>query len=134
MSEACAEVQRLVPADAPLIAREAVLYLADRRGFRLEFDPSASSRAAGEWGERLEDPESPLALVDFYRAQGGVAVPAIGAPPRVFNTGYISPMFVADVGPIVGDPRRRGWREAIRSRPNIKILVDRPDLLIAELP
>jgi hypothetical protein len=133
VTEACTEISKRVPADAPLIAPEAVLYLADRRGFRLEFDPSAAQRAAGEWGERLEDPGSPLALVDFYRTQGGSTVPAVGAPPRMFNTGYISPVFVADVGPIPGDGRRRAWREAIRSRPEFQILVDRPDLLIAEV-
>jgi hypothetical protein len=134
LAEASAEIRNLVPADAFLIAREAVLYFADRRGLRLEFDPSASRRAAGEWGEGLDDPDDPLALVEFYRFRAGSAVPAVGDPPETFHSGYLAPVYVADVGPILAEPRRRAWREAIRSRPDIQILVDRPDLLIAELP
>ncbi len=109
---AAAEVVRSrVPSDALLVAPEALLFEADRRGCRLEFTSSASKRAAGEWGGVI-DPADPLALVAFYQTQGA--------------------RFVADLGPDDGDPLRQVWRAAIRAR--YSVLVDRPDVvLLAEL-
>ena len=102
------EVKAHVPAGEWLVAPEALLYFADRRGCRLEFDRAAAIRAAGEWGGRL-GPDDPLALVEFYRGRGA--------------------RFVADVGP--EDDRRRAWREAIRR--HYTVLVDRPGGLLADM-
>jgi len=134
LAEAAREVDAIVPPDRPLIAPEALLYHAERRGFRLEFDPAAVQRAAGEWGWTLAEADRPLALVEFYRRRGGALAPTfhergpVGEPQ-----GILRRLFVADVGPDSADPRRKAWREAIRSRPNTTIRVDRPGLLIAEL-
>jgi Dolichyl-phosphate-mannose-protein mannosyltransferase len=133
-TEAALEIRDVVPEEAGLIAPEALLYLSDRRGFRLEFEPSAVARAAGELGMVLEDPDRPLALVELYRDRGGPILPvgARGPTPRDVFYGSPPPRFVADIGPAPGDARRKRWRDAIRAHPDIKILVDRPDLLIAE--
>ena len=134
VTEAAPRSGRLVPADAPLIAPEAVLYLADRRGFRLEFDPSASRRAAGEWGERLGDLRRPPGPGRVLPDPGRIAVPAVGAPPRLFNTGAISPCSSRTSGRSRATPADGpGGRPSGPDR-TIKMLVDRPDLLIAELP
>ena len=100
-------VRALVPRDAWLIAPEALLFAADRRGGRLESSPVAARRAAGEWGGSLAGDE-PLALIEFYRARGA--------------------RFVADVGT---DPARLALHEAIRRRYNV--VVDRDGVLIAIL-
>ncbi len=105
-----------------LIAPEALLYYADRRGFRLEFDSAAARRAAGEWGLVLPDADRPLALVDFYARPD--------SRPLEF---YPEPFHVADVGRVEGDPRRQAWRDAVRARPGTVILIDRPDALVAVL-
>ena len=109
---AAAEVVRAhVPPGVWVVAPEALLYRADRRGCRLEFAPAAQARAAGEWGGAI-DPADPLALAEFYRAKGA--------------------RFVADVGPDADDPARRAWREAVRGR--YTVLVDRPGVvLLAEI-
>ncbi|WP_435010044.1 ArnT family glycosyltransferase [Tundrisphaera lichenicola] len=130
------EIRELVPPDAPLIAPEAVLYLADRRGFRLEFDPPAVRRAAGELGESLPKDAGPLALVELYRVQGGPILPvgARGPSFRDLKFGEIhSPIFAADLGMVERGSPRSVWRAAIRSRPDTTILVDRPGLMLAEL-
>lgn len=108
-----------------LIAPEALLYYADRRGFRLEFDPEAVRRAAGEWGEPIASPGDALALVRFYEEQ--VRRNDQGTLPW-----YARIRGVADVGLESDLPRRRAWRRAIRESPGIKVRVDRPDMLIAE--
>ena len=109
-----------------VIAPEAVLYYADRRGFRLEFDPMAARRAAGEWGFPLTNPDAPLALVEFYTSQGHEL--AFG------GNGFYTPAFaVADIGPITNDPRRLAWRASIRARPETTIVIDRPDAFVAKL-
>jgi len=131
LAEAACQVDALVPPDELLIAPEALLYQADRRGFRLEFDPAAARRAAGEWGAALPDAASPPALVEFYRTAGGSRAPGVGRPED-HTPGHSRPRFVADAGPDSADPRRRAWREAIRKRRDAKILVDRADILIAE--
>ncbi|HMB05217.1 MAG TPA: glycosyltransferase family 39 protein [Isosphaeraceae bacterium] len=107
LPEAARAVRALVPRDAWLVAPEALLFAADRRGGRLESSPAAARRAAGEWGGSL-DGDEPLALVEFYRARGA--------------------RFVADVGT---DPARLALHEAIRRRYNV--VVDRDGVLIAIL-
>ncbi len=112
LPEAAQAVRDTVPAGSWVVAPEALLYAADRRGCRLEYAPSAAHRATGEWGKSLRD-EGPLALVEFYRRQGAryVAIP-------------ISPAVAAE-------PARRLVREAILRRYNV--LVDWPSVLIAAL-
>lgn len=110
LPEAAASVRAHVPPDALLIAPEALLFAADRRGCRLEFGPGPSRRAAGEWGGRLDDP-GPLALLEFYRGRGA--------------------RFVADVGPDSNNPLRRAWREAVRRR--FAVVDDRPGVFLADL-
>jgi len=94
------------------VAPEALLFASDRRGCRLEFSRGSVLRAAGEWGEALPG-DGPLALVEFYRGRGA--------------------SYFADVGATVGPVQRArlALHEAIRRR--YKILVDRPDVLLAAL-
>jgi hypothetical protein len=110
LPEAARAVQSLVPAGAWVAAPEALLFAADRRGCRLEVQPAAARRAAGEWGATLES-DGPLALVEFYRARGA--------------------RFVADVSASDPEPLRLALHEAIRRR--YKVLVDRPGVLLADL-
>lgn len=114
LAEAAAHVRAAVPPDAWVVAPEALLYAADRRGCRLEVAPAAARRAAGEWGATL-DGGSPLALVEFYRARGARFVADLGLD--------------GDLG--ATDPARLALQEAIRDRYNV--LVDRPGVLIAAL-
>jgi 4-amino-4-deoxy-L-arabinose transferase-like glycosyltransferase len=109
LPEAASAVQAAVPRDAWLVAPEALLFAADRRGGRLETSPTAEQRAAGEWGGTLSV-DDPLALVAFYRARGA--------------------RYVADVTPGT-DPRRLALHEAIRRRYNV--VMDRDGVLIAVL-
>jgi hypothetical protein len=121
LPEAARAVRDVVPPGAWVVAPEALLYAADRRGCRLEFATDAARRAAGEWGA---DPvldldlegAGPLALVEFYEARGArfVAVPGV----------------VGD-GRRAGDPGRLTLRQAIRRR--YRLVVDRPGILIADL-
>ncbi|WP_435017511.1 ArnT family glycosyltransferase [Tundrisphaera sp. TA3] len=115
------------------IAAEAVLYFADRRGFRLEFEPEASRRAAGEWGGMLVDPANPLALTSFYQSQDWDKVPEVGQSIPDFVHGFYRPRWVADVGPAGTDGRRRAWRAAIREKPGTRLILDRPDAFVAEI-
>jgi hypothetical protein len=118
LPEAARAVRSLIPPGALVIAPEALLYAADRRGCRLELSASAARRAAGEWGSTLNTTGAdhhPLALVEFYRARGAqfVAVPGVTADERS------------------ADPWRLALQEAIRRRYNV--LIDGPDVLIAAL-
>lgn len=108
LAEAARVIQANVPSDAWVAAPEALLFASDRRGCRMEFTASAAKRAAGEWRESL-DSEGPLALVEFYRAQGA--------------------RFVADVS--TDDSDRLALHEAIRRR--YKVVIDRPGILLAVL-
>ena len=76
----------------------------------------------------------PMALVDFYRTQNTPGDPSTrnGSPLGFDPKGSLA-SFVADVGPVGGDSRRIAWREALRHRPRTIILVDEPDLIIANL-
>lgn len=69
--EARTAIARFVPRDEPLIAPEALLYLADRHGCRLEIGREAQERAAREWGQRIVATD-PIALIDFYQDHGAV--------------------------------------------------------------
>jgi hypothetical protein len=109
LPEAARAVQAVVPRDAWLVAPEALLFAAGRRGGRLETSPAAAQRAAGEWGGTLAV-DDPLALVAFYRARGA--------------------RYVADVTP-GAEPRRLALHEAIRRRYNV--VMDRDGVLIAVL-
>jgi hypothetical protein len=102
----------LVARDDLLVAPEPLLYLADRRGCRLEYTSSAAVRAAVEWPAHcLEDGADPLELIEFYRAQGA--------------------RFLADVGAAPGDLRRIALHEAIRAR--YKLMIDTYPLFLVEL-
>ena len=110
LRSAAAAVEAHVPRQAWLVAPEALLFEADRRGCRLELTAAAARRAAGEW----PDPDaaaSPLALVRFYQSRGAE--------------------FFADVRPDDATPARLALHDAIRSRYNV--VVDRPGILIARL-
>ncbi len=98
------------PADAWVVAPEALLFQADRRGCRLEWTPSSARRAAGEWGAEREVRE-PLDLVEYYRRQGA--------------------RYFADLGDRRADPRRMALHDAVRRR--YKVIVDRPEVIIADL-
>ncbi len=108
---AAREVQtHCLPPDVWVVAPEALLFEADRRGCRLEFTTTAAARAAGEWGERLED-GGPEALVEFYRREGA--------------------RYFADVCPEPLEPARLALHDSVKRR--YKVLVDRPGVLIASL-
>ena len=109
---AAAAVRTYVPADAWLVAPEALLFASDRRGCRLEFSRGSVLRAAGEWGETLRGDDA-IALVEFYQERGA--------------------RYFADVDPIVGpaQPARLALHRAIRRR--YKILLERPGVLLAAL-
>ncbi len=98
------------PVDAWVVAPEAMLYQADRRGCRLEWTPSSVRRAAGEWGVE-GDVQDPLELVECYRRRGA--------------------RYFADLGDRPGDPRRMALHDAVRRR--YKVIVDRPEVIIADL-
>lgn len=121
LAEAADEVRRAAPADAWVIAPEALLYAADRRGFRLEFDPDAVRRAAGEWAWRGESPRDAAALVEAYLDLGEEA-----GCPVVF----------ADLDPVHPDPARVALHRAIRSgKLSLTIVQDLPGVaLIAARP
>ncbi len=102
----------LVTRDDLLVAPEPLLYLADRRGCRLEYTSSAAVRAAAEWPAHcLEAEAGPLELIEFYRAQGA--------------------RFLADVGAAPGDLCRIALHEAIRAR--YKLMIDTYPLFLVEL-
>ena len=120
-----------------LIAPEAVLFYVDRPGLRLEFSPEAMRRASGEWGTPIAVDRAnsdPLALVDFYRGRENLGDPAIRfGPAYPRNKAVFVAGFVADVGSVAGDARRAAFRDAIRRRPDCRILIDEPELILAAL-
>ena len=127
--EASRVISEAMPSDMDqfLVAPEALIYHADRRGFRLEFDPDAVRRAAGEWGQSIPDADRPLALVDFYRDWADEEI----ADPQHYWYARVS--VIADIGPAIEGSRREAWREAVRASPDYKILIDRPGSMIAEV-
>ena len=68
---ASSTLQGALPSQALVVAPEALLYHAGLRGARLEVQPAAARRAAGEWHHSLPpDVEPALALVELYRQHG----------------------------------------------------------------
>ena len=110
LEHAAGAVAATVPADAWVVAPEALLFQADRRGCRMEWSDRAAARAAGEWeaGRRVD---GPLELVEYYRRQGA--------------------RYFADLGCREADLTRKGLHDAVRRR--YKVIVDRPDVIIADL-
>ncbi len=95
-----------------VVAPEALLFAADRRGCRLEWTEAAARRAAGEWGEaEARAVRGPDELVAFYRDRGA--------------------RYFADLGDRRNDPRRMALHDAVRRR--YKVIVDRPEVIIADL-
>lgn len=110
LDRASAVVRDLVPPHAWLIAPEALLFAADRRGCRLEVGPSAE-RAASEWGGSI-DPERTLALVRFYQSKGARYFADLTDPPP--------------------DPARKALHVAVRKA--FPLRYDSDGVLVAELP
>ena len=110
LEPAAGAVRATVPSDAWVVAPEALLFQSDRRGCRLEYTRAAAARAAGEWGN--ESPaDDPLELIESYRLEGA--------------------RYFADLGSRADDPRRKGLHDFIRQR--YKVIVDRPEVIIADL-
>jgi hypothetical protein len=103
-------VSATVASEAWVVAPEALLFQADRKGCRLEWTPDAVQRAAGEWGMETAV-RTPIELVEFYRRHGA--------------------RYFADLGGGDPDPRRKGLHDAVRQR--YKVIVDCPAVIIAEL-
>lgn len=100
LGQGAAAIREAVPADAWVIAPEALLYAADRRGFRLEFDPGAAVRAAGEWGWDGDPPGDAEGLVRAYLELAREAG---------------RPVAFADLAPEPPEPARLALHRAIRS-------------------
>jgi len=103
-------VKTTVPRGVWIAAPEALLFQADRRGCRLEWTRTAVERAAGEWGTE-QHVENPLDLLAYYRRRGA--------------------RYFADLESKGADPRQKGLHEAVRRR--YKVIVDRPEVIIADL-
>lgn len=71
LGPAADQVARLVPPEDWLVAPEALLFAADRRGCRLDWSPDGQARAASEWGAQSPvPPRDVLFLANFYRDHG----------------------------------------------------------------
>jgi 4-amino-4-deoxy-L-arabinose transferase-like glycosyltransferase len=110
LDRAAVTVAATVPAESWVVAPEALLFQADRRGCRMEWSAAAAARAAGEW-EAGRQVDGPLELVEFYRRRGA--------------------RYFADLGCHKSDLTREGLHDAVRRR--YKVIVDRPDVIIADL-
>jgi 4-amino-4-deoxy-L-arabinose transferase-like glycosyltransferase len=110
LEAAANSVKTIVPPSALVVAPEALLFQADRRGCRMEWDYPAVERAACEWPAG-EDVATPIELLVYYRRQGA--------------------RYFADLGSRGADPRRKGLHDAVRRR--YKVIVDRPDAVVADL-
>jgi hypothetical protein len=66
-------IQRHVPPGELVIAPEAVVYLGDRPGCRLEWETASARRAVNEWsrGQWEEIEDIPQNIVGFYRSNAG---------------------------------------------------------------
>jgi hypothetical protein len=112
LEAAARAVSECTPADAWVVAPEALLFQSDRRGCRLEWTATAARRAAGEWGtEAVAAVRGPIDLVDYYRSRGA--------------------RYFADLGDRHEDPRRLALHDAVRRR--YKVIIDRPEVLIVDL-
>jgi hypothetical protein len=128
---AAAEVRRLVPSADLVIAPEALLYYADRRGFRLELDPQATRRAAREWG-----PDGERHLAEVRRHWDlGIEQEALGLvllDVERAKTVYGSGCCFADVTGRFAGPRRRALHQKLRE-PGLPLgptLVDRAGVVL----
>jgi 4-amino-4-deoxy-L-arabinose transferase-like glycosyltransferase len=110
LERAARAVQGAAPPDAWVAASEALLYQADRRGCRMEWTDDAAARAAGEWGGGA-DVTGPLDLIEYYRLRGA--------------------RYFADLGSADSRSGRKGLHDRVRRR--YKVIVDSPDVLIADL-
>lgn len=108
LSTAGPAVSAIVPADGLLVASEALLYFADRRGCRLEWSAAARRRAASEWGARIGGDE-PLELVEAYRRLGATHLAELSARLE----------------------RTPGLRDRLLER--YSVAVDRPEVLVVSL-
>ncbi len=112
LEAAARAVAAATPSGAWVVAPEALLFESDRRGCRLEWTESAARRAAGEWGKEAAGAvRGPIDLVDYYRWRGA--------------------RYFADLGDRGDDPRRMALHDAVRRR--YKVIIDRPEVLIADL-
>jgi hypothetical protein len=103
-------VSAAVPPGTWIVAPEALLFQADRRGCRLEWAARAAQRAAAEWGAgRVVD--GPVDLVECYRRAGA--------------------RYFADLGASGFEPERMALHEEVRRR--YKVIVDRPEVIVADL-
>jgi hypothetical protein len=131
LKDAADAIIALTSEDEPVIASEAVIYYSGRPGFRLEIDRPSARRAAGEWEYYLPQPKGPLSLIELYQNLNqmgwGKWGTALGLPRRSTPTRLV----FADVGWEDRDAGRHELRAAIRGRPKTRILIDRPDLMIA---
>jgi hypothetical protein len=101
-------VARHVPAEALVIAPEAVIHLGDRRGCRLEWESASVRRAANEWRPSPQfDAGDPAELVAFYRRKAGAR-------------------YFADLDAGLADSARRRLIASLRQAPGVRILEDRP--------
>jgi hypothetical protein len=103
-------VSAMVASDTWVVAPEALLFQADRRGCRMEWTAASARRAAGEWGAGVEV-DGPLELLDYYRGRGA--------------------RYFADLGTCGNDSQRKGLHESVRRR--YKVIVDSPEVMIADL-
>jgi Dolichyl-phosphate-mannose-protein mannosyltransferase len=112
LEAAARAVAEVTPSDAWVVAPEALLFESDRRGCRLEWTATAARRAAGEWGAEAGDAvRGPIDLVDYYRSRGA--------------------RYFADLGDRPEDRRRLALHDAVRRR--YKVIIDRPEVLVADL-
>jgi 4-amino-4-deoxy-L-arabinose transferase-like glycosyltransferase len=112
LGAAARAVEAATPAGEWVVAPEALLFASDRRGCRLEWTEPSARRAAGEWGdEAAAAVRGPIDLVEHYRRRGA--------------------RYFADLGDRAADARRMALHDAVRRR--YKVIIDRPEVLIADL-
>jgi hypothetical protein len=101
-------IQRHVPPGELVIAPEAVVYLGDRPGCRLEWETASARRAVNEWSRgTAEDVENSGDVVGFYRTNAGAR-------------------FFADLETAPSDPWRVRYYQALRSGSDVRILEEKP--------
>jgi hypothetical protein len=104
------EIRRVVPAGSSIVAPEALLYLAGRQGYRMEYSPESTRRAAREWpGSHPRTLDAP-GLLDFYRSRGA---------------GFYVDLTSA------ADPGRRALQDSVRR--SYPMIVDDSGVLIVRL-
>ncbi|MDX2036499.1 MAG: glycosyltransferase family 39 protein [Isosphaeraceae bacterium] len=97
---------------AILIAPEALIYAADRRGCRWEWEPNAVRRAAAEWrSSRSQTVVDAPGLLDFYRTEAGATH---------FADLQVEPLA----------PDRRRLHQALRAEGRHRVVIDEPGGLL----